>query len=737
MLSLLLILSGVSNLLAQLAPVPTPNYSFDTPLPPGWFSQLLIGTSVNTTYTGTAACTSPSCRLDNTGEFVLIHFASQPGPVNYKIKASVGGTVTSFVGTFSIQESADSINWAPLRQFTDGQMATSCTPYTDIPATNTRYIRFYFTNKMSGANVALDDISVAVPSVAGPAINVLQGGMPVINNGFVQVQSPVGVNTPFSLGIQNFGTTNTLNISSVSITGPAASDFVVTNTLTSVAPSSISNLNIDFTPSAAGSRNATLQIISNDANQSTYTININGVGGMYVSEPPAQPSALTFSEVKTYRFKGSFSTSAAPVDFYGGYLVVRGKNGAPLTPPSDGKVYMRGDTVGNDGIVTRVSKDSVFYPISIHANTTYQFRVYAFNGGGPATNYKQNNPLSGSVTTPATMMPAGEYSGINTGSSTFINDLHNLINPHTSIYYSNYASTIGNKFEVRDTTHGRTAVTCRYTTFTAVFTNGMTFGTADSSFSREHTYAHSWMPTYPADNPERPEYNDQHHLFPVKFINANNIRSNYPFGTVVTVTNSFMGGKLGLDANNQSVYEPKDSHKGDLARALFYMAVCYNSVDGNNWKFQVEQNQDILKKWNFDDPPSNMEISRNDIIDSIQGNRNPFVDHPEYACYIDFSNMTYISNPSVPCNNLSVGPGLEETGFVLYPTPTQNELHLSFVQNAKGMVTLSDINGRTILQTPVQNSNTLTLTVDHLAPGIYWVGVQQRDGILRKRFVKE
>ncbi|MBU6343556.1 MAG: endonuclease, partial [Bacteroidetes bacterium] len=555
--SMLLLFAGVFSSFAQLAPVPTPNYSFDTPLPPGWFSQLLLGTSVNTTYTGTAACTTPSCRLDNTGEFVLIHFASQPGPVSYKIKASVGGTVTSFVGTFSIQESADSITWLNMRQFNDGQMATSCTPYTDIPATTSRYIRFFFNNKVSGANVALDDISVAVPSVPGPAVNVLQGGNPVINNGFVQVQSPVGVNTPFSLGIQNFGNTNALSISSITVTGPAAADYAITGNLTTVAPSTTSNLTIDFTPGAAGSRNAILTIVSNDANQPNYVININGVGGMYASEPPAQPSALSFSDVKTYRFKGSYNTTAAPVDFYGGYLVVRGRNGVPLTPPSDGKVYMRGDTVGNDGIVTRVSKDSIFYPIYIHANTTYHFRVYAFNGAGPATNYKQDNPLSGSVTTPTTMMPAGEYSGINTGSSTFINDLHNLINPHTSIYYSNYASTIGNKFEVRDTTRGRTAVTCRYTTYTAVFTNGMVFGTADSSFSREHTYAHSWMPTYDASNPERPEYDDQHHLFPVKFVNANNIRSNYPFGEVVTVTNSFMGGTLGLDANSQSIYEPK------------------------------------------------------------------------------------------------------------------------------------------------------------------------------------
>ena len=53
-----------------------------------------------------------------------------------------------------------------------------------------------------------------------------------------------------------------------------------------------------------------------------------------------------------------------------------------------------------------------------------------------------------------------------------------------------------------------------------------------------------------------------------------------------------------------------------------------------------------MKKWHYQDPPDAYEISRNDFLDSLQGNRNPFIDSARYACYIDFSNMSYIANPT-------------------------------------------------------------------------------------------
>jgi endonuclease I len=89
------------------------------------------------------------------------------------------------------------------------------------------------------------------------------------------------------------------------------------------------------------------------------------------------------------------------------------------------------------------------------------------------------------------------------------------------------------------------------------------------------------------------------------------------------------------------VFEPTDSFKGDLARVFFYMSVRYGLED-ENWdsSFAVEGasieqwEEDVLRAWHIMDPVSEKEIQRNEAVFGIQGNRNPFVDHPEWVCLI-------------------------------------------------------------------------------------------------------
>ena len=70
-------------------------------------------------------------------------------------------------------------------------------------------------------------------------------------------------------------------------------------------------------------------------------------------------------------------------------------------------------------------------------------------------------------------------------------------------------------------------------------------------------------------------------------------------------------------------FEPRDGAKGDIARALFYMAYEYN--------LPIATSVLTLKKWNRLDPPDEAEKARNDKIERIQGNRNIFIDSPELA----------------------------------------------------------------------------------------------------------
>jgi deoxyribonuclease I len=118
---------------------------------------------------------------------------------------------------------------------------------------------------------------------------------------------------------------------------------------------------------------------------------------------------------------------------------------------------------------------------------------------------------------------------------------------------------------------------------------------------------------------------DLHHLFP-SHSKLNQIRGNFPFGEVDDRLPMLECGFTQIDNSGAGLphFEPPAVHKGNVARALFYFAVRYGlSID-------AEQEAD-LRNWNHSDPPDDFERQRNDAIEKIQGNRNPFIDHPEYA----------------------------------------------------------------------------------------------------------
>jgi endonuclease I len=99
-------------------------------------------------------------------------------------------------------------------------------------------------------------------------------------------------------------------------------------------------------------------------------------------------------------------------------------------------------------------------------------------------------------------------------------------------------------------------------------------------------------------------------------------------------------------------FEPRDEVKGDVARMLFYMATRYEGEDGDfvdleltnnlylyealetaiqNSKLPYYENLEVLLRWHLEDPVDEWELERNESIYQIQGNRNPFIDHPEWV----------------------------------------------------------------------------------------------------------
>lgn len=704
---LLVLLSLIGNTQAVL---PT-SWSFATAiLPTGWSES-------GTMFYAASGNTPPAMKFDNTGDYLLINFNSNAGNLTYYL------TGNSFAGgTFTVEESNLGSVWTTLHSHTSPPSATYAM-FTDVPLATTRFIRFIYTNKVTG-NIGVDDVNITV-GAATPTqeINVKQGATTIVSGGTYFTNSSVASMTPSTFTIENLGTLNTLNIASATISGTNAADFSVASFPSSVLATATGNLVLNFTPATSGTRTAVLTIASNDADEASYIVNLYGVGGTLATEPSSQASNLAFSNVKTYRLNASF-TGIPAVD---GYLVLR-KKGSPITGvPIDGTVYQRGDIVGDAQVVFSRNSTS-FTPNNIIAGTTYYFAVYTYNGPNNFRNYNTTAPLLGNSTTPATMLPASYYSTLNTGNSSFATNLHALVNPHQVQYYSYYANTMIYSFEARDTTLDRRVVTCVYSGENKIYTEP--FDWSSNGYSREHTYCHSWMPTNPATL--LPEYSDYHHLFPTNLNEVNIVRSNNALGIVVNVTSTYLGSKFGTDANGQTVFEPRDEHKGDAARAMMYEAICYTTISGNSWALPSYQNQYLLKQWHFQDPPDNWEIARNDFIDSLQNNRNPFVDSIDYACFVNFSNMTY---EPLACE-ASINE-LLNNGFITYPNPSKDEINLHVDATTISSYQIIDFQGRVVLSANVNNLVLVKANISKLNAGTYLVKVVTPFGTAQRSIVVE
>ena len=138
----------------------------------------------------------------------------------------------------------------------------------------------------------------------------------------------------------------------------------------------------------------------------------------------------------------------------------------------------------------------------------------------------------------------------------------------------------------------------------------------------EHTWPQS---RGPSNNAARSDLNQ---LYPSKS-QANSVRGNLFFCNVAQDITWSEGGSLrGDDTFGNRCFEPRDEHKGDVARALFYVAVIYRMNIGSN-------EEAVLRQWHNGDPPDAGAHTRNDIIEDIQGSRNVFIDYPNLPDRID------------------------------------------------------------------------------------------------------
>ena len=196
------------------------------------------------------------------------------------------------------------------------------------------------------------------------------------------------------------------------------------------------------------------------------------------------------------------------------------------------------------------------------------------------------------------------------------------------------------------------------------------FSEEGDGYNREHLVPQSWF------SKKDPMRCDAFHVVPTD-AKVNNMRSDNPFGEVGTITNHSYNNycKLGKAKDGLgytgTVFEPGDDVKGDIARAYFYMATCYQDkisswasnatasyvFDGNTYPGLTNWTLEMMIRWSAEDPVDNVEKARNEAIYNKQRNRNPFIDYPGLEEYIwgtmtnvefDYTNgqVTYVTPPT-------------------------------------------------------------------------------------------
>ncbi len=268
--------------------------------------------------------------------------------------------------------------------------------------------------------------------------------------------------------------------------------------------------------------------------------------------------------------------------------------------------------------------------------------------------------------------PGSYYSKVNTSSPSQLRcSLHATIKGHTSYPYSGTGTSTWTILEIADedpNNSGRILDAYRNRSYAKVTDRA---GTGSGlTYNREHTWPNSLgfaSTTGDKGLPYAP-YTDTHMLY-LTDAQWNADRGNKPFakcdsncGERATEANNGTGGGSGgypgnsnwvrTPDGNAGTFEVWGHRKGDMARAVMYMAIRYeggkDAATGQS-EPDLELTDDrsrivktsaspaymgllsTLIDWHLSDPPDAAEKARNEVIYSFQGNRNPFIDHPEWG----------------------------------------------------------------------------------------------------------
>ncbi len=344
------------------------------------------------------------------------------------------------------------------------------------------------------------------------------------------------------------------------------------------------------------------------------------------------------------------------------YLGIISSSPSLSAAPVNGVVYNVGDPVGG-GTVIFYDKNYIYKQTGLTPGATYYVYIFSARTSCTGEPFYSSTSLNSSATmfSGSPGIPAGYYNTA-TGLNCDIlkTALFNIIKPTTgnpnptytglwSAYYisddrPNDAATKTIVWDVY--TDNPSGTECEFT-FGSPYQDKGSSGTSECQrYNREHSFPQSWFAS------AEPMRSDMFIVLPTdKKVNGQ--RGNFPYGTVSSPTyTSNNGSKLGpntfLTQYTGSAFEPNNAYKGDLARSTFYVATAYedniagwqsnsnanDALNGTSYQAFDDWYLKLLYQWHTQDPVSTKEIDRNNDVYMMQGNRNPYIDHPEYVAVV-------------------------------------------------------------------------------------------------------
>ncbi len=297
--------------------------------------------------------------------------------------------------------------------------------------------------------------------------------------------------------------------------------------------------------------------------------------------------------------------------------------------------------------------------------------------------------------------------------------LHEIIDNHTEYSYNDLRD-----FILRETDEDPDNPDNIILLYTGRSQNKNTFGGGADEWNREHV----WAKSHGDFGNDPPCGTDAHHIRPTD-VSVNSSRGNKDFDN---------GGTQHPEATGcyytEYTWEPRDEVKGDVARMIFYMEVRYEGdggepnlevVDWVNTSPNPEHGKfSTLYEWHQQDPPDAFEINRNEVIYSYQGNRNPFIDHPEF--------LINIYEPTIGFQESNASNQIK-----IYPNPASRFISLTNLPtNVKDWeISILNIYGKEIYKEMGNNvSDMKNIDVSNLVNGLYILSLVQDNQIISSKF---